>query len=540
MVTLLVVSGAMEAMLLAVILPILHLLLGEEAGYAEELIASGLGILGFAANLEPLIILLIIVAIGKSAVVLLAQKKVGDAVVGIGRTMRHNLVKAVSRANWSYFVSQSSGELSNSLTFEVENASNTYFHSARLLADIIVAGFYVASVAILSPYAALSAAVVAPVLIFLMRSLIHMAERSGRAQTFLLKTNSRVLIDLLIGFKVLKASGKEHLLVDSLARINDDLADAKRQEVFAKEGLIAIQQALVITLVAIGLYVFLTFFEGNSSELILVCFVFMRIMGRVSTIQSALQSILRCNAAYESFTKLVDSASQSAESESGDIAPSLNTEITVDDVSFKHGANQIFQNFNLKIPANSFIALIGPSGTGKTTFLDLIIGLQKPDSGQISIDGAPLSSVNMKAWRHMIAYVPQEPILLHDSIKNNLTLFQDSIPEEDIWDALSQVNLDNHVRSLPNGLGTSVGERGMALSGGQRQRLMIARALLSKPRLLVLDEVTSGLDRETEDAIWATIKNLKATKLAISHQPALRRFAESTVELSPLEETDNL
>ena len=533
MILLLAISGAMEAVLLAVILPVLNLIFGEPAGSAEELIAAFLSLFGLTAVLEPLIGLLILLAVIKSLIVLLAQKKVGDAVVGIGRAMRRDFVEAISRASWPYFVSQSSGELSNALTFEVENASNTYFHSARLLADVLVAIFYVASAAVLFPLAAISAAVIAPILLYMMRRLISLAEGSGREQTRLLKSNSRILINLLAGFKSLKASGKEFLLIDSLSTINDELATAKRQEVFAKEGLIAIQQALIIILVAVGLYVFFTFFSGNTSELILVCFVFMRLMGRISTIQTTLQSILRCNAAYVSFSNLISDTLDSAEPQRGHKLPSLKSCIKIHDLCFNHGSLPIFKDFNLTIRANSFTALIGPSGSGKTTFLDLVIGLHTPHSGEILIDGVPLETLNVKAWRNMIAYVPQEPILLHDNIRNNLTLYRHNVDEDEIWHVLHQVNLADHVKELSEGLETSVGERGQALSGGQRQRLMIARALLSRPSLLVLDEVTSGLDSETEKDVWFTIKNLEGTKLAISHQPALRHFADQVINLSP-------
>ncbi|MCE2510422.1 MAG: ABC transporter ATP-binding protein [Alphaproteobacteria bacterium] len=531
MVALLAVSGAMEALGLAILLPVLYLLLGEEGGTAQEIITATLGWIGLKPTLESLILLLIAIAVAKAGIVFIAQKKVGDAVVGIGRALRRELITALSKARWPFFVSQSSGELSNALTFEAENASNTYFHTARLLAGFLIAGFYVITVAALSPFASLAAAIIAPGLIYVMRSLVHMAERSGRDQTRLLKSGSRVLIDLLAGFKVLKASAQEPVMVASLASINDDLAAAKRREVFAKEGMIAAQEAIVIILIAVGLYVFNVFFEGRNSELLLVCLAFMRIMGRVSTMQGALQSILRCNAAYESLMQSIRKATSAAETPGGTATPTLDRAIEVKNVSFRHDTTVVFDSFSVTIPAGSFTLLAGPSGTGKTTFLDLLIGLQTPDEGDILLDGAPLESVDRNAWRHMIAYVPQEPVLLHDSIRNNLTLYQEGVADEDLWEALALVKLATHIRSLPKALDASVGERGLALSGGQRQRLMIARALLRKPKLLILDEATSGLDPATEKQILEIITPLEMTKIAISHQTSLRPYADNVIEL---------
>ena len=233
MVVLLSISGVMEAVALAIILPLLNFLLGEEGGFVQEVITSFLALVGIPLSLGALVVLLIVVALIKAGVVLIAQKKVGDAVTGIGQALRLDFIDALSRASWPFFVSQSSGELSNSLTFEVENASNTYFHSARLLADVIISGFYVISVALLSPVAAFASLIIAPAMIYLMRSLIHMAEKAGREQTRLLKESSRVLVDLLAGFKVLKASGREGVLVSTLTEINNDLVLAKRREVLA-------------------------------------------------------------------------------------------------------------------------------------------------------------------------------------------------------------------------------------------------------------------------------------------------------------------
>ena len=533
MVGLLSISGAMEALGLAILLPVLYLLLGEEGGTAQEIITAVLGWVGLKPTLESLILLLIAIAVVKDGIVFIAQKKVGDAVVGIGRSLRRELITALSKARWPFFVSQSSGELSNALTFEAENTSNTYFHTARLLAGLIVAGFYVITVAALSPFASLAAAIITPGLIYVMRSLVHMAERSGRDQTRLLKSGSRVLIDLLAGFKVLKASAQEPVMVASLASINDDLAAAKRREVFAKEGLVAAQEAIVIILVAAGLYVFNVFFEGRNSELLLVCLAFMRIMVRVSSMQSALQSILRCNATYESLMQSIQKAVAATETFGGTKSPTLDRAIEVKNISFRHDTTVVFDSFSLTVPAGSFTLLAGPSGTGKTTFLDLLIGLQTPDEGEILLDGVPLQSIDVKAWRHMIAYVPQEPVLLHDSIRNNLTLYEEGVADDDLWKALALVKLDAHIRSLPKALDASVGERGLALSGGQRQRLMIARALLRKPKLLILDEATSGLDPATEKQILEILGSLKMTKIAISHQTSLKPYADQVIKLTP-------
>ena len=299
----------------------------------------------------------------------------------------------------------------------------------------------------------------------------------------------------------------------------------------------AAQQAMVLVLMALGLYVFIVLYQGSSSELLLVCLVFMRIMGRVSSVQAALQSILRCNAAYESFMQSVKKAKAAEEKKIEGVPPKFKASLELKKITFSHGTNKVLSNLNVKVPIGSFTAVIGPSGTGKTTLLDLVIGLQMPDSGNIYIDGVPLSRVDTKAWRTMIAYVPQEPVLLHDSIRNNLTLYAEGFLDDELWNVLELVNLEMYVRSLPDGLNSSAGVRGLALSGGQRQRLMIARALLQKPNLLLLDEATSGLDPATEKHVLEIIASLEVTKIMISHHPAVRSYADQVIELVTMRET---
>ena len=159
---------------------------------------------------------------------------------------------------------------------------------------------------------------------------------------------------------------------------------------------------------------------------------------------------------------------------------------------------------------------------------DLIIGLHRPQRGEVWIDDLPLGDVDIRAWREMIGYVPQETFLFHDSIMSNVTLGDDEIPPARVESALRRAGAWEFVAALPEGMDTVVGERGARLSGGQRQRIAIARALIRDPALLILDEATTALDPETEAGIAATMRRLagKVTVLSISHQPAMKNAAD--------------
>ena len=192
---------------------------------------------------------------------------------------------------------------------------------------------------------------------------------------------------------------------------------------------------------------------------------------------------------------------------------------------------------NLTIAAGSFVALSGHSGAGKTTTVDLVIGLLRPTHGRVTVDGIDLLDINTRRWRESIGYVPQETFLFHDTIFANVTLGDPAISREAVRDALGLAEALDFVDTLDHGLDEVAGERGMKFSGGQRQRIAIARALVRRPNLLILDEATTSLDPKTELGICATIANLrerdpKLTVLAISHQRALIDAADMVVTVA--------
>ena len=187
----------------------------------------------------------------------------------------------------------------------------------------------------------------------------------------------------------------------------------------------------------------------------------------------------------------------------------------------------------MTLPAGAFIAVVGSSGAGKTTVADLIIGLLRPQRGDVWIDDLPLGDIDATAWRRMIGYVPQETFLFHDTVMANVTLGEPGISRADVETALRRAEAWEFVAALPDGVDTVVGERGARLSGGQRQRIAIARALVRNPALLILDEATTALDPETEAGIVATVKRLtgRLTVLSISHQPAMQSAADFVYQL---------
>lgn len=202
-------------------------------------------------------------------------------------------------------------------------------------------------------------------------------------------------------------------------------------------------------------------------------------------------------------------------------------------VDFSFAGQQVLRAVDLDLPIGQISVLTGPSGAGKTTISDLILALHEPDSGHVLIDGVPLRQLNRAAWRSMIGYVPQELILFHDSVFANVALGDPAITEEDVRAALEAAGAWDFVASLPDGLMSIAGEKGAKLSGGERQRISLARALATKPRLLILDEVTSALDPDTERDLCQRLKALASEKviLAITHRLGFLDIADRVYRL---------
>ncbi len=499
-----------------------------------DFINAALLSLGITPTIGSLLIVIMVGTILKSLLILLADRKVGYTVAHVATDLRLSLLRALLATRWGYFLDQQVGSMANAAGTEVMRSANAYLQAANTTALAIQALAYFL-VALLVSWQITLLYMIGGVLIFLLlASLVNKAKRAGRKQTRLLQSLLAHLSDSLQSLKAFKSMGRENLTSELLSTNTLKLNKVLRKQVLSKAIMRGIQEPVMTLMVLIGLYVMLVPLHIDLPRGILLIFLMSRMLKQSGKVQQMFQKMVISESAYWSLQEKIVTAQKQQEPTGGARKATLEQGILVDRVCFGYTEKEILTNVSLELPCGTFTSLVGPSGAGKTTLVDLITGLYEPTQGRILIDGIPLQELDLRSWRHMIGYVPQDTVLLHDTIFTNVTLGEPSRTIEDVESALRAAGAWDFVLKMSDGVQTVVGERGAKLSGGQRQRIAIARALIHQPKLLILDEATSALDPETETAICQTLKGLRGqlTLLAISHQTALVEVADRVFQVS--------
>jgi len=413
------------------------------------------------------------------------------------------------------------------MSAEAGRAALAYMNGGTVVSLSVQACLYLAIALAVSWRFMLAALVAVGIVTTAMRYFVRRTRRAGQKQTRLMHSLLRRLADSLQAVKPLKAMSRESLLGSLLEKDTRGLDRALRKQVLSVEARKAVQTPLNAAFAALGIYAAATYWKIPIVELGVLALVFTNMMSTVGKAQRQYQQMCVDESAYWALRDRIVHAEEQREATEGGRTPSLGRGIRLDRVVFSYGDQRILDGASMEIRAGEITALTGASGEGKTSAVDLVCGLLRPDAGQVQIDGVSLEEIDVHAWRGMIGYVPQEMFLLHESVRTNVTLGED-IGERDVESALRLAGAWDFVARLPEGVDTLVGERGSRLSGGQRQRISIARALVHEPKLLIMDEATSGLDSETESAIWESMRRLHRglTILAISHQPQLASIAD--------------
>ena len=524
-----------EGVGIAVLLPLIGLVIDAEGAggtltlYVEQVFA----LVGLELSLGGLLVLIVVAVVLKALLMLLAMAQVGYTAAHVAMDLRLAFIRALLQARWTHFVDRRAGDMASAVSIEPTRAANAYVAACRSLSGAIQLLIYLTLSVAISWEVSLVALAVGAVGMVALSRLVAMSRRAGQNQTEHQKSFMTRLLQGLDGMKPLKAMAREGSIGPLIEGDIRGLNHAQRTIVVTREALKESHEIIRAVAVAGGLYVFVAVWGQPVEGLLVLVLLFMRTLQKVSLLQSHYQSAAINQPAFAFLRSTIATAEGAREPGQGGTVPRLASAIALREVSFSYGRGNVLENVSMTLPAGSFIAVVGSSGAGKTTVADLIIGLLRPQRGEVWIDDLPMRDIDAKAWRSMIGYVPQETFLFHDTVMANVTLGDSGISRADVETALRRAEAWEFVAALPDGMDAVVGERGARLSGGQRQRVAIARALIRNPALLILDEATTALDPETEAGIVATIRRLagKVTVLSISHQPAMRQAAHIVYRL---------
>ncbi|MEJ5358848.1 MAG: ABC transporter ATP-binding protein [Desulfobacterales bacterium] len=530
-------AGISEGFGLSALLPLLNRIFqaaspasepGEVGLLIDRLVGRFLATLGLEATVPVLLGLFVLCILLKCALVFLANKQIGYTVTRIATEMRLALLQSLFQTRWEYFIRQPVGELTNGVATEAHRASLAFHFGARMASMAVEALIYLGLAVLVSWQATVLAMFGGGVILVVLRGLIKKNRKAGRQQTVHTQALIAEMTDILISIKPLKAMAREEaasiLLHDRTRKVNRAL----QKQVLSKAYLSSLQEPILTLFLVLCLYSALVFWHLSLTVIVAMVFCVGKSLKQFQKIQHEYINLVEFESAYWSLEEKIEQARSAPEARGGLPAPDLRRAIRFESVSFRYNSRPVLQEVSLEIAAGSLAVLYGPSGAGKSTIADLLIGLIRPEAGEIRIDDLPLSRIDLRDWRSRIGYVPQENLLLSDTVFQNVTLGNRGLSPEAVQRALEAAGAWPFVAGLPQGMFSVVGERGSMLSGGQRQRIAIARALVRRPRLLILDEATTALDPATEREICASLRRLKGelTILAISHQAALLEEAD--------------
>lgn len=457
---------------------------------------------------------------------------------GIVQELRNRLFRSICHTEWQYFVKTRYADFAHVFTMDIGRIGGGAYNLLNGFTTLLLLLVYFAFALKLS-FIVTSLVIVSSALVyFILKKHITVSKKTGKEQTGLGKRFHSEMSEFLASMKLTKIFCAEEKVAEIFEKTTGEMKRNALDHTVETAGIK--MRFKIISVIILSLYIYFAaeIIAVPTEVLLLLLFVFARVTPLILSLIQSLQQFLHMYPAFSSYLTLEKSCREATEKDIGKNPETLPVEesILLKNVSFSYVGkteNNALTSVSMEIPARKTVAVVGHSGAGKSTLADVLMGLLYPDSGEILVDGTLLTPELILAWRKEVTYVPQETFLFHDTVRANLLWVKPEAGEEELWSALETAAAKDFVKNLTDGLDTVIGERGVRLSGGERQRLALARAMLVKPKVLILDEATSSLDAENEKYIRESIERLhgNVTLIIIAHRLSTIHDADKIIVL---------
>jgi len=529
---------------IVMLIPMLGLLdISQDSVSALSVLTTPLQGLPYAAQVCVMIALYFCLVVFKSLLSRMLSLRENSFLENYTYNLRDQLYRTVAHADWEKLAASKQSDMINLFTAQCSQVSHGVTQIIHLISALFSALMQLAIAVWLSLPVTVFVFICGCAFVMLFRRMFRISKAYGEE---LIKINRSMYSELFNQLRSVKEVRtynvqKEHAAL--FEGISDSFRQAKMKYVRLQAVPQVVYSCAAAFMIGVIFVVSVLLFKMDTARLMVLVYVFMRLWPVFSGLYGRLQGILTCLPAYEKLQEAFAKLGRNDVQEEPTAPLPFEKEITFKNVAFSYQGSEekVLQDISFTLKKGTVIALVGRSGAGKTTIADLLLGFLQPTEGEILIDGVPLTRETLPAWRHALGYVPQEPLILNASVRENLQRFHPKATEEEMIEALKKAQAWDFVMNLSDGLDTTLGDQGVRLSGGERQRIVLSRVLLGHPRLIIMDEATSAMDYESETAVRQAVRELDPdiTVVIIAHRLATVRTAQYALVLEDGSITEN-
>lgn len=527
---LMLVGGIVESISVSLVLPLIQAVMNDNTWnepWYTQIICRLFGVETQRNYVVLMLIILIIIFIIKDLFLLLEYYIQFSYICKTRFDVQKNLMNSYLHRPYEFFLNANSGEIYRVIAGDTIQTFALLSHIISFYTEIIVAIALGVTIIVISPQIGIGMIVILGAEVIIIAKIVKpILKKLGDKQRGESAKTNKWILQSIHGIKSIKVSNTESFFEQKYAQHAKQMVEADRKNLTIQNLPKLIIEAFTVAAV-LCLILVMVLLGGDLKEIVpqLSAFVVaaIRLLPSINRLSNAVNQVPFVEGALDNVINALSNNNEGADagySVKCQGVSELNFEKNVlfDSISFRYPESEknILSQCTFEIRYGDSVGIVGPSGAGKTTAIDLILGLLKPNQGAIRVDGVDIEA-NMCKWHSKLAYIPQTIFLMDDTIKANVAfgLHRNEIDEEKVWLALKGAQMEEFVKDLPDGLETQVGEQGVRLSGGQRQRIGIARALYNDPEILFFDEATSALDNDTEKAIMESIDSLKGKKTLV-------------------------